>query len=124
MTVYGVVTPAVLNQLVIDVRAHTGPPIQAFCLRLDRAVLALSGDLLRAVEPGSLLQCSVAIVVQPEMQAVFQGYAWQMAELGLVRVVFTSPGPALMWAASQARVAQAELVWQSARAQRPASVSA
>lgn len=118
--VRGPVTPAVLQQMRDDLLVHVQRPLRALCLRLDKAMVAVSGDQLDAVldwvRPRSVLAADASIAVAPEVFDLFSGHAWRMAERGHVRTVFTSPGDALLWATAQARLAKAQADWEAARA--------
>lgn len=111
LSVCGPVSGYVLKRLRADVQAHAPRPLRAFCLRLDRAMVAVSGRCLDELSAEASLSVSAAIVVAPALQAVFQDYAMRAAERGLVRVIFTSPAEALGWVSAQARLAQNQSVW-------------
>ena len=118
--VSGFATYGGMKQLRADLVARTDKPLRALCLRLDRAVVACGEACLIALAAAPMLPVSVAIVVAPAMQELFQGYAWRAAERGYLRVVFTSPFEALQWSIAQARLAQSQALWvenrQAARA--------
>lgn len=113
LSVYGPVTDNVFEWMRAQVKAHATHPMLAFCLRMDRAMVAFGKQCMATLAPESLLTVSAAIVVAPALQAIFQDYCWRMAELGYVRVVFTSPSEALLWSVAQARLAKAQSAWMA-----------
>lgn len=124
LSVCGPVSGYVLKRLLIEQLTNMPRPLQALCLRLDRAMLAFGKTCLDKVGQEDALRVSVAIVVAPELQALFQDYAMHAAERGYTRVVFTSPTEAMAWSAAQAKLAQAQSVWLARQAPRALLIAA
>ena len=115
VTVRGLLTHDILDKLRGVVMTHATNQTRALCLRIDRAVVAFGGGCLDRLAAGAIPSTSMAIVVSPVMQPLFQDYAWRAAKRGYVRVVFTSASEALMWSAAQARLAQTQSAWVARR---------
>ena len=116
LSLYGPVTSDVFERLRCRVLTRTAKPLRAVCLRLDRAVVVFGEKCLAALAVETYLSVSAAIVVAPDLQKMFQPYAWRMAECGYTRAVFTSPAEALLWSVAQSRLAKAQSAWQAQRA--------
>lgn len=111
ISVRGVVTGAVLAPLLADCSSdmRAAGRADALVARYDLSVIALDADQLlagaaRAIQPGKAIAVPTALVVPRDAAALFKAYAWRMAQRGIVRAVFTSPGPALAWAQKEAAV--------------------
>lgn len=63
--------------------------------------------------PGALSAMSGALVVDVSVLEAMRGYARRMANLGIVRKIFTSREKAMAWASHQARLALAQEQWDS-----------
>lgn len=80
--------------------------IKAFVVDYSRSAIALSGAQLDAVlkgeRAGSAPSMPAALVVSQADAGIFYGHAGRMAGQGVMRLVFTQPGPAIAWAHRQA----------------------
>lgn len=108
IAVRGLVTDRVLLSLLTDCDADMrGVRADALVARYDQSALAIDANELldsaqRVIKPGEAIAVPTALVVSPDTIGLFRAYAWQMAQLGVVRAVFTSPGAALEWAQTEA----------------------
>lgn len=118
IAVRGIVTDRVMLAMMTDCNnGMRSVKADALVSRLDQSVVALDANALldsaeRIIKPGEAIAVPAAIVVSPDTIYLFRAYAWQMAQRGVVRAVFTSPSEALEWARAEA------LVWAADRASR------
>lgn len=86
-------------------RAHA----MAFVLDLRKALLALTldqmGSYLEGVAVGDLLRQPGAIVARRDQVEILRQHARNVAQVGVLRVVFTEMAPALRWARQEAQLA-------------------
>lgn len=121
IAVRGVVTDRVMLSLLSDCDADMrNVRADALVARYDQSALAIDAQGLlasaqRVIRPGEAIAVPTALVVSPDTLDLFRAYAWQMAQRGVVRAVFTSPDAALEWARSEA------VAWAAHRAGRRSS---
>lgn len=75
---------------------------------VSSAVIAVSDNdslaaWLKGQAPVGWITLPIALVVPDSLHRAFCTYAWMAADLGYVRAIFTSPGPALTWAELKAQ---------------------
>ena len=108
ISVRGVVTGRVMLSLLEDCDCDMRKMrADALVARYDQTALAIdAGALLdsarQVIRPGEAIAVPTALVVSPDTIYLFRAYAWQMAQRGVVRAVFTSPAAALDWARAEA----------------------
>lgn len=102
-----------------DLELEAPKPTKAWVANFQGAVLAFGKDklglMLEEIRRGSVLSTPAAIVVTAEDQPLFEGHAFDMAQRGIVRRVFTSATDAHEWTAEQVRVLSAQAVWDLRR---------
>ena len=102
----GVVTEEVMHRLVSDLpNLMDGWKIRAYLARYDQAMVAMTAEQLtgltqsRSRGPETI---PAALVCSPDDLPIFQRSAWQLAQMGILRMVFSDPAKAELWALSKA----------------------
>jgi len=110
----GPLTPLVVERFRGDVVRY-GDKIAAGAavLRLERAMIAISREEMLAADSLSIAGLPIAIVASPGAHEEFQAHAWEMAQLGYLRGVFSEVSAAFSWA--QTKVGLARRAPQAAR---------
>ncbi len=106
----GLVTGAVLHELTRELpRLFSSPPpgvsSTAFIVSFSGAVLVSANtlnSLLDNIPRDSLLRMPAAVIVPEGVQDAFHQHAWDVAQSGFLRAVFTDAGRAQAWAARRA----------------------
>lgn len=106
----GLVTGKVLHELTRELpRLFAAPPpgvsSKAFVVSFSGAVLVSAptlNSLLENIPRDSLLRMPAAVIVPPGVEDAFQQHAWDVAQNGILRAVFTDAGHAQAWAARRA----------------------
>lgn len=110
----GVVTEAGITGLMRHIKRCSSYML-SFVVLLDKAVLTAGRDYLDEIDPSELSSLPGAIVVSEVALPGVNAYARRVAEYGIVRAGFTARNEALSWAARQAQVHEAEMVWAAHR---------
>jgi hypothetical protein len=119
----GLVTPSTLGRARRDTRAQAEEMgCRAVVVDARRAVLAVDRRALMPEGKPELAQKPVGIVVPEAALEMFQAHAWDMAERGYLRAVFTDVDSALIWARAKAPLARLGVDY-GARADRPSRVA-
>ncbi len=104
-TITGLVTASALRQLVNEIpRQSSPPPVIKVCVAsYERALVMVSADSLNSLfdtlPADSMLRIPAALIVPPSVEQVFNQHAWDVAQKGVMRAIFTEAAPAREWAA-------------------------
>jgi len=104
----GVVTLAALEAFVVELPALLQDRWPAVYLcTFTRAVIATTADdltgLFRDVNQDDAHAVPAAVVARPHDMPLFNLHAWQLAQKGILRVVFTDDESAFSWAQARAQ---------------------
>lgn len=103
--VQGVITPEVAERIVRDSSRWSADDPVAAVVSYQEAALQMSPDtLFAAVRRALPTDRPTAFVVQPDQMDLFAEYVKLHAQVGVLKVAFTSAEQAQRWAAEQARV--------------------
>ncbi len=100
----GLVTGNSLRQLVRNLPPLSAlPEIRVCVASYERAMILVSAATLNSlfynIGPDSVLLIPAALIVPPGAYDAFRQHAWDVAQHGIVRKVFTDAAPAQEWAA-------------------------
>ena len=113
----GILSRASIASVLALIRC-TSSQADAFCMHLDRALIAIGQACVDDINPADEQSISGAVVVRDDALALARHYAGRMAAYGRVRAVFTSPAGAQAWATHQAQLRRDQQAWLLARHSR------
>ncbi len=100
----GLVTGNSLRELVRNLPLRSTLPAVSVCVAsYERAITLVSAATLNSlfgnIGPDSVLHIPAALIVPPGAYDAFRRHAWDVAQQGIVRQVFTDAAQAREWAA-------------------------